>query len=94
VADILGAGRPWTTPITQQHDGYSCGDHVLHGIELLAGRVAERGSADAVNMDLRMVNPNRDYILDVLTRVEQFGAESGVATASRQENQTQQGRGS
>ncbi|UIF89092.1 hypothetical protein KAF44_28495 (plasmid) [Cupriavidus necator] len=74
VAAVLGAGAPAGMPIPQQADGYSCGDHVLGGIEALAHRVISGEYFQPDGMDLRNIRPDRQRILAVLTQAEQFGA--------------------
>ncbi|WP_249027563.1 Ulp1 family isopeptidase, partial [Xanthomonas theicola] len=70
------------TPIAQQQDGYSCGDHVLTGIEVLAHRVIDGTFADAGGRDLSDIKPDRGLIADLLTHAEQLPAESSARKAS------------
>ncbi|WP_168991665.1 Ulp1 family isopeptidase [Paraburkholderia sp. UYCP14C] len=74
VAAVLGTGAPAGMPIPQQADGYSCGDHVLEGIEELARRVITGEFFQPDGMNLRNIRPDRPRILAVLTQAEQFGA--------------------
>ena len=72
VADALGVREPMEMPMAQQPDTYSCGDHVLTGIEELAHRVVSGEAFQDGGMNLSMIQPNRDHIVNVLTHVEQF----------------------
>ena len=72
VADALGVREPMEMPMAQQPDTYSCGDHVLTGIEELAHRVVSGETFQDGGMALSMIQPNRDHIVNVLTHVEQF----------------------
>ncbi|MGF6292659.1 Ulp1 family isopeptidase [Paraburkholderia youngii] len=74
VAAVLGAGGPAGMPIPKQADGYSCGDHVLGGIEELARRVITGEFFQPDGMKLGNIRPDRQRILAVLTQAEQFGA--------------------
>ena len=67
VAKALGVRTTKGMPIAEQADGHSCGDHVLYGIEVLAHRLASSNDFQ-VDMDLRGIRPDRDYIVDVLTQ--------------------------
>ena len=73
VADALGVREPIETPMAKQTDTYSCGDHVLTGIEVLAHRVVRGEAFQDGGMNLSTIQPNRVHIINILTRVEQFG---------------------
>lgn len=61
-----------------QPDGYSCGDHVLTGIEVLARRVVDGTFDYAGGRDLSDIEPDRDLIRDRLAQAEQAPAERSV----------------
>ncbi len=68
-------------PTAIQRDGYSCGDHVLTGIEMLAHRVIDGTFDDADGRDLRGITPDRGLIRGRLAQAEQAPAESSVRQA-------------
>ncbi|WP_184387599.1 Ulp1 family isopeptidase [Xanthomonas arboricola] len=68
-------------PTAIQPDGYSCGDHVLTGIETLAHRVIDGTFDYAGGRDLRDIEPDRGLIRDRLAQAEQAPAESSVRQA-------------
>ncbi|QJD70013.1 virulence factor [Xanthomonas campestris pv. badrii] len=68
-------------PTAIQPDGYSCGDHVLTGIETLAHRVIDGTFDYAGGKDLRDIEPDRGLIRDRLAQAEQAPAESSVRQA-------------
>ncbi|WP_343231303.1 Ulp1 family isopeptidase [Xanthomonas campestris] len=51
-------------PTAIQPDGYSCGDHVLTGIETLAHRVIDGTFDSADGKDLSEIEPDRRMIRD------------------------------
>ncbi|MFP6915394.1 Ulp1 family isopeptidase, partial [Xanthomonas hortorum] len=61
-----------------QPNGYSCGDHVLTGIEVLARRVVDGTFDYAGGRDLSNIEPDRDLIRDRLAQAEQAPVESSV----------------
>ncbi|WP_432816544.1 Ulp1 family isopeptidase [Xanthomonas hortorum] len=61
-----------------QPDGYSCGDHVLTGIEMLAHRVIDGTFDYAGGRDLSDIEPDRGLIRDRLAQAAQAPAESSV----------------
>ncbi|MDA4139997.1 C48 family peptidase, partial [Xanthomonas hortorum pv. vitians] len=65
-------------PTAIQPDGYSCGDHVLTGIEMLAHRVTDGTFDYAGGRDLSDIEPDRDLIMDRLAQAGQAPAESSV----------------
>ncbi|WP_235810173.1 C48 family peptidase, partial [Pseudomonas cannabina] len=74
----LDASQVNKMPTAIQPDGYSCGDHVLTGIEVLAHRVIDGMFDYAGGKDLSDINPDRDLIRDRLAPAEQAPAESSV----------------
>ncbi|WAT15196.1 Ulp1 family isopeptidase [Xanthomonas fragariae] len=65
-------------PTAIQPDGYSCGDHVLTGIEVLAHRVIDGAFDYAGGRDLSDIEPDRGLIRDRLAQAEQAPAQSSV----------------
>ncbi|QBG90140.1 virulence factor [Xanthomonas oryzae] len=65
-------------PTAIQPDGYSCGDHVLTGIETLAHRVIDGTFDSADGKDLSEIEPDRSMIRDRLAQADQAPAESSV----------------
>ena len=84
VAHALGVKPPLGRPIAKQPDTWSCGDHVLTGIAVLAHRVLGDENFQSVDMDLGEIRPNREHIVGVLTQVEQFYAATHAAPAPQQ----------
>ncbi|KPB44726.1 hypothetical protein ALP12_200387 [Pseudomonas savastanoi pv. phaseolicola] len=74
----LDASQVNKMPTAIQPDGYSCGDHVLTGIEVLAHRVIDGMFDYAGGKDLSDINPDRSLIRDRLAPAEQAPAESSV----------------
>ena len=79
VASELGVQTPRGMPIAKQPDTQSCGDHVLYGIEELANRAVSGQLFHDDGMDLSSIEPDREYIVDVLTRAEQRYHNEGPA---------------
>ncbi|KPY50409.1 C48 family peptidase [Pseudomonas syringae] len=74
----LDASQVYKMPTAIQPDGYSCGDHVLTGIEVLAHRVIDGMFDYAGGKDLSDIKPDRDFIRDRLAPADQAPAESSV----------------
>ncbi|KGE51829.1 hypothetical protein GW15_0212350 [Xanthomonas axonopodis pv. vasculorum] len=68
-------------PTARQTDGYSCGDHVLTGIEMLAHRVIDGTFDHAGGRDLSGIEPDRGLIRNRLAQAAQAPAESSVRSA-------------
>ncbi|WP_110465431.1 Ulp1 family isopeptidase [Xylophilus ampelinus] len=78
-ATAMGIDGPVSgMPIAQQRDGHSCGDHVLHGIEVLAHRVVDGTFQEPGGLDLSDIQPDRGRIADVVAGTGQFRADSGA----------------
>ncbi|MCC5070891.1 Ulp1 family isopeptidase, partial [Xanthomonas campestris] len=69
-------------PTAIQPDGYSCGDHVLTGIETLAHRVIDGTFDSADGRNLSEIEPDRRMIRDRLVQADQAPAESSVRQVS------------
>ncbi len=74
----LDASQVNKMPTAIQPDGYSCGDHVLTGIEVLAHRVIDGAFDYAGGRDLSDIEPDRGLIRDRLAQAEQAPAQSSV----------------
>ncbi|KHL61600.1 Ulp1 family isopeptidase [Xanthomonas euvesicatoria] len=74
-------------PIAIQSDGYSCGDHVLTGIEVLAHRVLDGTFDYAGGRDLTDIEPDRGLIRDRLAQAEQAPAESSIRQVPARSNE-------
>ncbi|MFE8645604.1 Ulp1 family isopeptidase [Sphingomonas sp. NCPPB 2930] len=81
-ARALGIDAPVRgMPIAQQRDGYSCGDHVLEGIAVLAHRVVDGTFGDPGGMDLRHIQPDRARIADVMAGFQAHGGTPAIPGA-------------
>ncbi|PPU92865.1 hypothetical protein XpopCFBP1817_11690 [Xanthomonas populi] len=74
----LDASQVNKMPTAIQPDGYSCGDHVLTGIDVLAHRVVDGSFDDASCRDLSDIEPDRGLIRDLLAQAKQAPAESSA----------------
>lgn len=81
-------------PTAVQPDGYSCGDHVLTGIEMLAHRVIDGTFDDAGGRDLRDIEPNRGLIRNRLAQAAQAPAESSVRSVPERPSNTRKRKAS
>jgi len=96
VAGVLGAAEVLGMPTARQRDTHSCGDHVLFGIQELTRRMVDgerplawEGGAPARQgaWDLSTIRPDRQTIIDELTRYEEFAqaiAQNPHSEAARQ----------
>ena len=77
VAAALGIDAVGSMPMAQQHDAYSCGDHVLAGIETLARRLVTGQHEDLWN--LSGIRPSRQHVIDTLSRAQAPELDDAVA---------------
>ncbi|WP_274395434.1 hypothetical protein [Xanthomonas campestris] len=77
-----------------QPDYYSCGDHVLTGIEMLAHRVIDGTFDYAGGRDLSDIEPDRGLIRDRLAQAAQAPAESSVRSVSERPSNTRKRKAS
>ncbi|MCL1553770.1 Ulp1 family isopeptidase [Xanthomonas nasturtii] len=74
-------------PTAIQPDGYSCGDHVLTGMETLAHRVIDGTFDSADGRNLSEIEPDCRMIRDRLVQADQAPAESSVRQVSERSNE-------
>nr|WP_239686940.1 Ulp1 family type III secretion system effector isopeptidase XopD [Xanthomonas nasturtii] len=74
-------------PTAIQQDGYSCGDHVLTGMETLAHRVIDGTFDSADGRNLSEIEPDCRMIRDRLVQADQAPAESSVRQVSERSNE-------
>ena len=70
-------------PTAIQPDGYSCGDHVLTGIETLAHRVIDGTFDSADGRDLSEIAPGRGLITDRLAQAQAQAERDRLAQAEQ-----------
>ncbi|MCE4293757.1 Ulp1 family isopeptidase [Xanthomonas hortorum] len=81
-------------PTAIQPDYYSCGDHVLTGIEMLAHRVIDGTFDYAGGRDLSDIEPDRGLIRDRLAQAAQAPAESSVRSVPERPSNTRKRKAS
>ncbi|MCE4360558.1 Ulp1 family isopeptidase [Xanthomonas hortorum] len=81
-------------PTAIQPDYYSCGDHVLTGIEMLAHRVIDGTFDYAGGRDLSDIEPDRGLIRDRLAQAAQAPAESSGRSVPERPSNTRKRKAS